>query len=353
MIHLLFLMLSASASIKGADLGSGAAFSVIVNGSSFHLAPRSSSVPPTEFSAGEAAWGRFNDTYLATGWSLLEIHTSPDQPDEVGATAAGFFEGKATAKQIEQHAVNSGIPEFKMKKEISQFLKQNQQWQKAMMQIGEATPAGSADKTYWHQVNLVNQQLAGLYQGYLAGRQAMAGRGVTATPLTEQDMLLLNLGGDLEDLEGLNGNCSVSSTGEPVTEPLSSPVFDKGRCSALLRLTKDNGDVMIAQNTWTSLNSMLRIYKMYHFPYTTDGGTSTDASDASGTASVKPSPRVPAAKVSFSSYPGSLYSGDDFYVLSSGLVVQETTIGNSAASLNTKFLSPMTLLEWQRNIVAK
>ena len=44
--------------------------------------------------------------------------------------------------------------------------------------------------------------------------------------------------------------------------------------------------------------------------------------------------------------------GDDFYVLSTGLVVQETTIGNSDPELNLRFLSPMTLLEWQRNIIA-
>lgn len=37
---------------------------------------------------------------------------------------------------------------------------------------------------------------------------------------------------------------------------------------------------------------------------------------------------VPAAKVAFSSYPASLFSGDDYYALSSGLIVQETTIGN-------------------------
>ena len=66
------------------------------------------------------------------------------------------------------------------------------------------------------------------------------------------------------------------------------------------------------QVTWSDFNSMLRAYKLYDFPFTLDG-TSQD--------------RVPAVRSSFSSYPGSIFSGDDFYVLSSGLVVQETTIG--------------------------
>ena len=69
---------------------------------------------------------------------------------------------------------------------------------------------------------------------------------------------------------------------------------------------------MLMQNTWSSLNTMTRIYKLYDLPYTLDGTSGT---------------HVAAQRVSFSSYPGSLFSGDDFYVLSSGLVVMETTIG--------------------------
>ena len=59
---------------------------------------------------------------------------------------------------------------------------------------------------------------------------------------------------------------------------------------------------------------MMRIYKLYDFPFTLDG-------------SERGAERVPAARISFSSYPGCLFSSDDFYMLSSGLVVQETTIG--------------------------
>ncbi len=71
--------------------------------------------------------------------------------------------------------------------------------------------------------------------------------------------------------------------------------------------------LFIQQTTWGSLGTMLRVYKMYDFHYTLDGTSKN---------------RVPARRTSFSSSPGVMYSGDDFYVLSSGMVVQETTIGS-------------------------
>lgn len=78
----------------------------------------------------------------------------------------------------------------------------------------------------------------------------------------------------------------------------------------------------------------------------------------------------------FSSYPGTIFSGDDFYILSSGLVsgglvrgdtspaplpypslpsaqvALETTIGNNNPA-RWKYLDPRgSVLEWLRNIVA-
>ena len=61
---------------------------------------------------------------------------------------------------------------------------------------------------------------------------------------------------------------------------------------------------------------------------------------------------VPGRVVTFSSFPGQLSSGDDFYSLSSGLQVVETTIGNDNQTLYNDYFSPRCVYEFVRNLVA-
>ena len=76
----------------------GSSWSVLIAADGgFKLAARDEHQPAKEFQQDEAAWGRFNNSYLATGWSLLEVHTNSAQPDAVAAEAAGFFEGKVSS----------------------------------------------------------------------------------------------------------------------------------------------------------------------------------------------------------------------------------------------------------------
>lgn len=64
----------------------------------------------------------------------------------------------------------------------------------------------------------------------------------------------------------------------------------------------------------------------------------------------KSSDLIPGVAMSFSSYPGVITSGDDFYLISSGLATLETTIGNGNASL-WRFVQPknsVSDLKWPR-----
>ncbi|NWW96444.1 PLBLB protein, partial [Rhynochetos jubatus] len=159
---------------------------------------------------------------------------------------------------------------------------------------------------------------------------------------------LLQLGGDLEDLESALNRSSPRR------------ILGSGSCSALLKLLPGRRDLLVAHDTWTSYQSMLRVVKKYTLPF---------RASASGDSQIPGSIQV------FSSYPGTIFSGDDFYILSSGLVsgalvlgdprpplpspplpspqvALETTIGNNNPA-RWKYLDPRgSVLEWLRNIVA-
>lgn len=77
---------------------------------------------------------------------------------------------------------------------------------------------------------------------------------------------------------------------------------------------------------------MLRFHKIYNFPTTRTF--------------------QPAAEtISLTSRPGDLESKDDFYLLSSGLAVVETSLGNFNKD-NYKLLNPKSVPTWIRHLVA-
>jgi hypothetical protein len=98
-------------------------------------------------------------------------------------------------------------------------------------------------------------------------------------------------------------------------------------------------DLLFSQTAWSGLEDMLRVWKLYDFPFRTLPG---------GVGIV-----VPGRVATFSSYPADLFSSDDFYGLyPSRLAVLETTIGNNNETLYDLYVRPDTVLEWTRNLVA-
>jgi hypothetical protein len=171
-------------------------------------------------------------------------------------------------------------------------------------------------------VRLTLLQLKGLEDSY-EGRVTFPAGKFTIKPL---GFLLLQISGDLEDLE------------PALNKTNAKPSLGSGSCSALIKLLPGHRDLLVAHNTWNSYQNMLRIIKKYQLQFRE--GPREDY------------PLVPGNKLVFSSYPGTIFSCDDFYMLSSGLVTLETTIGNKNPAL-WKYVRPEGgVLEWVRNIVA-
>ncbi|XP_005336896.2 putative phospholipase B-like 2 [Ictidomys tridecemlineatus] len=268
------------------------------------------------------AWANLTNAIHETGWAFLELGTSGSYNDSLQAYAAGVVEASVSEELIYMHWMNTvvnycGPFEYEVGycEKLKHFLEANLEWMQREMQWDQ-------DSGYWHQVRLTLLQLKGLEDSY-EGRVSFPTGKFTIKPL---GFLLLQISGDLEDLE------------PALNKTRTRAVLGSGSCSALIKLLPGQRDLLVAHNTWNSYQHMLRIIKKYTFQFRE--GPHEDAL------------LVPGNQMVFSSYPGTIFSCDDFYILGSQLVALETTIGNRNAAL-WKYVQPEgCVLEWIRNLVA-
>ena len=229
------------------------------------------------------------------------------------AYAAGVVEGLLTRQLIYYNYVNNyGKGDWCTNNaKLCPLLKNYMAKQDAWMQT-QRDNAEPHQEAYWHHVFLLSDQLRGLADGYA----------MNATKGEELDLFAMNLlqmSGDLEDL--------ASALLGPEAP---KGVVGSGSCSAMIKLLPGNAELFAAQDTWDNFSGMLRTYKKYTFYFE----------------------HAAAVEQTFSSSPGVVGSGDDFYQLSSQLVSMETTIGNNNQTLVELYIQPESVLEWRRSIVA-
>ncbi|EDQ90028.1 uncharacterized protein MONBRDRAFT_20946 [Monosiga brevicollis MX1] len=201
-------------------------------------------------------------------------------------------------------SLNNGIPEPLLKFLAAQF-----NWTRSQV-------AANQDDVFWQQVGLIMAQYDGLRAGYGANVY-------DKHVLPEFAFQLLNGNGDFFD---------IIPKAVDVTKMSSREFHDwrmrNGRCSALIKLTGDFSDLFMSHSAWYIYQAMNRIYKhcaSYNFQATI----------------------THAKKISFSSYPGYLESLDDFYLMSSGLVMLQTTNNVFNTDLQ-QYIQPESLQSWIR-----
>eukprot|EP00698_Gefionella_okellyi_P022872 TRINITY_DN7660_c0_g1_i1.p1 TRINITY_DN7660_c0_g1~~TRINITY_DN7660_c0_g1_i1.p1 ORF type:complete len:530 (+),score=102.91 TRINITY_DN7660_c0_g1_i1:49-1638(+) len=267
---------------------------------------------------GAVAWGNYENQINKTGWAQLKIATSTAYPDSTAMYAAGFLEGFLSADQIWEFWQGYAADEFDgglPAKSVLDFAAENDAWVRSM--------AKRTDE-YWVHVANVLRQLDGLYAGYH----------YIAAPdkaLTKQQFLLLNLIGDIDDLQAKLDPAKRPNWSHMSKQQIEDRMISMQHCSALVKTTADFSELYFSHNTWGSYQTMLRVYKSYDFPLSTPGTTAT--------------------KVVFSSYPGVLVSDDDFYTTSAGLAVTETTNDFYNDTLY-ELIKPQSVLFWIRTILA-
>ncbi|XP_022197316.1 putative phospholipase B-like 2 [Nilaparvata lugens] len=231
------------------------------------------------------ARGYFDNKVNRTGFGYLEIETNIKFDSVSQAYHAGYLEGFLTADLIYSRWYNMVRDWCKDDRQncdkINKFIEKNSIW------ITEKFEK-NGNETYWYQLKLFYVQLYGMVEGYNSNTKH--------DKLGLADIMWLNLLTEVGDIQIINN--------------LNSTIPDSDHCSALIKIMPDWSDIYFGHVTWGEYAEMLRILKKYVFRYRTSPQDST---------------LMPGYEMSMSSYPGAIISIDDFYLISSGLAVMETT----------------------------
>jgi hypothetical protein len=303
------------------------------------------------------AWAHYNNTVKKNGWGYLSIGATKDEriSREVKMYAAGFLEGLVSAQQIRdfQHNANALIGSDEDRHHAMGNIRElfekeaNTIVHLSNMTTGATlSDANAPVDAWWRQARYALLQSWGMLDAY--NRQVQQVKG---TPMSMVDLLILNSDGETPELETAydmeeallrqserenpgedNDDGTKQSFLQRKVQHRSQPKIlhsraareelrrkeiknlnDKawrkikratGRCSALVRVTQNNSDLMLGHTTFSDYSEMNRIFKYYDFPL------------GEGVAQ----------KIGFSSYPGVAGSTDDYYITDTGLAVTETTI---------------------------
>lgn len=275
--------------------------------------PSSCQVVPSQLGArasannGQLASAWLSDSYNETGWAHLEIaafqavHIHSAAIDNLQAYAAGLAEGYLTGVKVSQHSTNTfasywgtGLPP----QPFVDYIETNLAYMRK-----QADSLGPSD-AFWHQVGLILTQM----QGVLDGSNMKLAES-KMQKLSFFDIMISNIDAEIGDILP-----AVLPHDGDIVFPSSMDLRRKSHCSAALSIAPDLSDIFIGHATWCNYDSMLRIFKHYNLQYT--------------------KPQVS----SFSSYPGTISSIDDFYMLPT-MSVLETT--NAVLKLNVSAISPI------------
>ncbi len=267
-----------------------------------------------------------------SNFGTLDIVTNGHYSDEEQMWAAGYLEGYLTAQEIaEQYANLYSYFVSTMGVDLEkpmEWIHTQDEWVRKTCRANRKD-----DDRFWDAVCLVLQQFDGVVQGYQAFSSDMPG---LVPDLQYHDFLFLESNADLYDVidaldpsQRPSWNVSLSSKDRKTpAEMLSELALQQSKCSALVTFSSDLSELYMGHSTWDSYTAMLRIYKHYRFDL-----------------SFKPA----GGQMSFSSYPGEIFSDDDFYLLSSRMVLLQTTNKIFNGDLFDQVLeNSHVVLSWQR-----
>lgn len=269
---------------------------------------------------GHVATGSYSDgTNHKSNFGQLYIETSPTFSDDEQGFAAGFVEGFLTAERTYQHAYNmacqvdcSGIAP----PEVKEYFSAQDKW------IRENIKQLSDSDDMWAFMSVLVNQLDGLMAGYAASEFGKE------NPMDPWLFTMVNAMGDLFDIIPATSKSKRPDFARMTHSEIRKYFNRNGHCSALIKATDDLSDIYVGHSSWFTYSAMLRIFKTYKFALSNKSQKTKS--------------------LSFSSYPGSLSSLDDMYLMQdSKMIMTQTTNSIFNASL-WDLCVPQSLLAWHR-----
>jgi hypothetical protein len=261
-----------------------------------------------ETSYGELAHIYYEQRLNDQGTNFIRVYANAERTLLEQHRGAGFLEGYTTYKEI--YAAYLNLNKFKInaatvKAGVQAHLSSQLEF---IDQMAETFPRD----LYWQTVYAYLEQCRYAYRGFLQR-------------LHEESRLDLYIG-----FSQFYYLTSVGDFRELLPAHAQEAIDQRDRsCSAYVR--REGAGLLVAHSTMNYYQYLIRIFKTYHFPTR--------------------NPEVGSQTIAFSSRPGDFNSKDDFYVLSSGLKIVETSLMNYNKD-NFAELNPRTVPCWLRATVA-
>ncbi len=274
------------------------------------------------------AQGEYHRSRFLTGWDKLHIKTFSGANPIIQCWTAGFIEGLLSSKEIYYYYENIHVffhGQKNVMDEIKKFYSKVDEKLKRVINeeaFEKLKNTSTENETlHWSYIACLHSQLNGLTEGY----NLVADKNKKLTLL---DFYLINSEGNFGDLKAfmkindmkIDPNSKFNSP-ENLKKVYNMDNIDKiwkrilreGHCSAITKIVEnDDGtlDMISGHNTWSEYCEMMRTLKFMDWAF--EGNNQV----------VGMKPR----KLNYSSYPGVLFSGDDFYELESKVVLLQTTL---------------------------
>jgi hypothetical protein len=280
------------------------------------------------------AEAKYDRTRYQTGWDKLYLRTFAPANPLIQCYVSGYLEGLLTAQEIfyyfsNIHVFFHGEEEYiqdiknfygKIDQNLRQKINNPEFFQNLRKsKLDDTSDSLKSEFTQWSYLTCLHAQINGLHQGY---NQITSNK-----QLDLLDFYFINSEGNYGDLKTFMqiNKMDIPDQSKFYTQENLQKVYNsqniekiwkdllrKGHCSAIIKLTQKNGkfDIIAGHNTWSEYCEMMRSLKYIEYEF--EGNNQE----------IGMVPR----KITYSSYPGVLFSGDDFYELSSGVAILQTTL---------------------------